>query len=155
MRTLIVYYSRTGITKKIAEKLKEKLNADLEEIVDPTNRQGALGYLKSGKEAMRQIPAKIEPIKSDLSAYELIIVGTPIWAYNMCSPVRAFLNDNKDKISQVAFYATEGGSGSDKAFVKMAKILGREPKAILTLLTKDVVQENYSAKLDEFINLLK
>ncbi len=45
MKVLIVYYSRSGQTRNIAEVIAKKLGAELEEIVDHRNRKGLLGFL--------------------------------------------------------------------------------------------------------------
>lgn len=60
MNILITYYSRTHITEKVALKLKEELNCDLEQIIDKKNRSSFFSYIKSGFEAARKIPADIE-----------------------------------------------------------------------------------------------
>ena len=51
MKNLVVYYSRTGRTKKIAKEIQERLNADIEEIHDVKNREGILGWLSAGRDA--------------------------------------------------------------------------------------------------------
>ncbi len=60
MDTLVVYYSRSGHTKKAAEALSNVLECDIEEVVDTTNRDGPIGYLRSGYQAIRK---KSTPIK--------------------------------------------------------------------------------------------
>jgi flavodoxin len=155
MKILIIYYSRTGTVRKVAEKLKEKLNCGLEEIKDLANRQGTLGYLKSGKEATMEKPVKIEEIKNKIEDCDLVIIGTPVWAYNMCSPVRACLINNKDKFKKVAFFCVQGGSGSERVFKKMEELINQKPLATLALLTKEVATNDFEAKLENFINSLK
>ena len=49
MKTLIVYYTRTGTTKKFAESLAQELSADLEELKEDGNYAGAIGWLRAGK----------------------------------------------------------------------------------------------------------
>ena len=44
MRSLVVYYSRTGVTKKVAEAISRKLGSDVEEIIDQRDRSGPKGY---------------------------------------------------------------------------------------------------------------
>ncbi len=88
MKTLVVYYSRTGTTKKAAEIAAKELNADMEEIVDEIKRKGILGYIKSGSHALRKKLTKIEKLEKDAKDYDLIIIGSPVWANNMPPAIR-------------------------------------------------------------------
>jgi len=149
-KILIAYYSRTGITKKVAEKLKEKLGADIEEIKDTVDRKGIKGYLLSGRDAMQRKLTKLEPAISSLENYDLVIIGTPIWGWNMSVPVRTYLTNQKDKFKSVAFFCTMGGSGDAKAFKEMSEISGKIPMATLALNTFEVVKNNCEDKIKEF-----
>ncbi len=151
MKTLVVYYSRTGVTKKVAEILSVKLKADLEEIVDTQDRSGALGYLKAGRDATFKKLTKLVPIKRRLSDYDLVVVGTPVWAWTMSTPIKTFLTENKGKFNQVAFFCTMGGSGDDKTFLHMADVCGKKEKARLAMLTKEVVNEDVEEKINNFL----
>jgi hypothetical protein len=51
MKSLVVYYSRNGNSKFIAQKIAEKLGADTEEIIDKKNRRGWIGFLTAGRDA--------------------------------------------------------------------------------------------------------
>ena len=53
MRKLVAYYSRTGNTKFVAEKIAEQLDADLCEVADKKNWKGKLTFLTGGFAAMR------------------------------------------------------------------------------------------------------
>jgi len=151
-KTLIIYYSRTNITKKVAETLSQKLNADLEEIKSIKNYSGAIGYLIAGREATIKKAAKIEATTKNPADYDLVILGTPIWSFNISSPIRAFIEQNKDKIKKTAFFCTMGGSGDIRAFVEMEKISNKKPTATLSLLTKEVINNQAEEKIDSFIN---
>jgi len=155
MKTLILYYSRTGVTKKVAEILKEKLGAELETVVDTVNRQGVLGYLKSGKEATLKISPEISPLVNQPENFDLVIVGTPVWAFTMASPVRTMLERYKGQIKRAAFFRTQGGAGSEKTFPQMAEILGQSPVAELVLLTKEVASGQAMEKMEKFVQALK
>ncbi|MCX6795968.1 MAG: NAD(P)H-dependent oxidoreductase [Candidatus Falkowbacteria bacterium] len=159
MKTLIVYYSRTGTTKKVAEALKARFAnltiCDIEEIISIKNRQGLIGYLLSGYEAMREVPAQIKPLTKNPADYDLIIIGTPVWGYNISSPIRAFLNKNKDQLKKVAFFATCGGSGQERTFQRMADVSGLQPIAMLYFKTADVVQGKMEEKINEFTSKLQ
>ena len=150
MKTLVVFYSRTGTTKKVAEAIAQKTGADLEEIKDTVDRNGAMGYLRSGRDAMKKKLTKLEPLLKNPADYDLVVIGTPIWGWNVSAPVRTFITERKDKFKKVAFFCTMGGSGDKNAFSEMEKIIGKKPVATLALTTKEVVSGNISEKIDGF-----
>ncbi len=78
MKTLVVFYSRTGITRKVAETIARALSGDVEEIVAKENRSDFSGYGLSREEAVLKKPAAIKATKRDPARYDLTIVGTPI-----------------------------------------------------------------------------
>lgn len=118
-KILIVYYSRTGATKKVAEILREKLNCDSEEIIDTKNRSGALGYIMSGRDAMKKKLTKLQPLKKNVADYDLVIIGTPTWVYTLSTPIRTFISENKEKIKSVAIFYTMGGEMQRKLLPKL------------------------------------
>jgi len=154
-KTLVVFYSRTGTTKKVGEMIAQKLNADVEEIKDTVNRSGAKGYLISGRDSLKKGLTKLEPVKYNPASYDLVIIGTPIWAWSMSAPVRTYLTEQKDNLkNNSAFFCTMGGSGNEKAFSEMENIIGRKPKSTLALKTLEVVKNNFGEKLESFIKEL-
>ena len=150
MKALVVYYSRTGTTKKVGEEIARKLKADVEQIEDVKDRSGPLGWLRSGKEGMKKILAEIKPIKKDPAKYDLTIIGTPIWAANPSSPVRTYMSNNKFK--KVAYFMT--GDNPATVFDEMEKLAGK-PIETLFVPSKEVAQNAYSGKVGEFTKRLK
>ena len=154
MKTLIVYYSRTGVTKKVAEILKQKLNCDIEEIIDTKDRKGPIGYMMGGRDAIKEYLTEIKPIAKNPADYELVIIGTPVWASNMAPAVRAYITEQKDKIKKVALLATYGGSGFEKTFKRLEDLVGVQSVATLGLKTTEVSQNKTEEKINEFISKL-
>jgi len=142
VKILVAYYSRTGVTKKLAGFLAEKLGAQTEEIKDTVNRAGAVGYMLAGRDAMQRKLTKIEPPKLNPADFDLVIIGTPIWAWNMSAPIRTYLEEYKNSFKQVAFFCTMGSNGDEGAFKEMGEITGKKPLATLALKTKEVVSNN-------------
>ncbi|KKQ30010.1 MAG: Flavodoxin, FldA [Candidatus Shapirobacteria bacterium GW2011_GWF2_37_20] len=79
MKTLVVFYSRTGNTRRMGELIAQKLHADIDEIIDQKSRSGIIGWILSGRDAMKEYLTKITFTKNPAD-YDLVIVGTPIWA---------------------------------------------------------------------------
>ena len=124
-KILIVYYSRTGHTEQVAKVLAEKLGADLEKIREKRSRLGFFGYWRSGREAMSgKLPA-IEPVERDPAEYDLVVLGSPVWASHPSTPMSAFLAASKGKLQRVACFVTLGGSGADKTMARMAEAAGK------------------------------
>jgi len=151
MKTLIVFYSRTGTTKKIAQELAKIVKADIEEIVPFENYYGIFGYIKASIGAVfKKIP--LIKTKKNPFLYNLVVIGTPIWVGTMASPIRTYLTKNKFK--KVAFFCTRGGSKVEKTFREMEK-LSYKPITILALKTKEVKNNLYKKQVMEFCERLK
>ena len=104
MRILVVFYSRTGSTKKIGELLSKELNSESEEIIDTKRRKGIIGFIISGKDATLKKLANIEKIQKDPENFDVIILGTPIWNRNMTPAIRTYITEYKNKIKNVIIF---------------------------------------------------
>jgi len=154
MKTLILFYSRTGTTRKVAEKLANVLGADIEEVSDNINRSGLRGYIISGRDAVKKKLVKINPINHNVLDYDLVIIGTPVWAWSMSNPIRSLITEQKDNFKQVAFFCTQGGEGNQGAISDMIKLSEKEPMATLSLLTKKVVKGQIENEIEDFVKKL-
>ena len=143
------------MTKKVAQSLVEKLEADREEIISLEERKGLTGYLKSGKEAAQKKLAKIKPPEKKVGDYDLVIIGTPVWVGTMASPVRTYLNSNLGRFRKVAFFTTQGSIKDQKVFKELTEVLGKDPLATLKIKTKEAAQGDYEAKLEKFLKEIK
>ena len=138
MKTLIVFYSRTGCTRAAAGELARLLGADQEELKERTDRSGAAGYLVAGRDAMMKRPADLLPTTCRPEAYDVVVVATPVWAFTMCPAIRAWLRREAANLRRVAFVCTQGGSGAARAMQHMREIAGRDPVATLVLRDRDI-----------------
>lgn len=137
-RVLVVYFSRSGHTASIAEALRKRLSADVEELHDPADRRGLTGYLRSGAEALLGASAQIERPAKDPSVYDLVLVGAPVWAASACPPARTYLWLERDRLPPTGFFVTYGGAGADRALGQMRALLGKKPVATLAIREADV-----------------
>ncbi len=151
---LVVYYSLSGNTQKVAEAIASACDADIEVIADVKSRSGALGYLRSIREALTKRLVDIQPVNKDPSQYDLLILGTPVWAGNISSPLRSYIEQQKNKFNQVAFFCTQGSSGADKVLQKMTELSAKEPAATLVLNDREIQKQAYDESLQKFVSLL-
>ena len=102
MKALIVYYSLTGTTQKLAERMAGMLKCDIK-------RLPMIGG---------NVP---------VGGYDIVIVGTPIWLYSPAFPVSRFLSKNKSLLPEVAFFCTYQTS-IGASFAKMERKSGKKPR---------------------------
>lgn len=125
MSTLVVYFSFTGSTKFIAEKIAETMNADIAQLKTSKEypAEGFKKYFFGGKSVIfGEKPDLVnEPI--DWNRYDTIIIGTPVWAGSFAPPIKSFISQYKIRGKRIALFASHGGGGAKKCFAKLKKEL--------------------------------
>jgi flavodoxin len=137
-RVLVVYFSRSGHTKQVAERVARALGADLEAIRDHADRGGWLGYLRCGFETALGASSEIDPPRHDPSRYDLVVVGTPVWGASVSTPVRTWLWHERARLPDLAFFCTLGGMGAGRALGQMERVAGKPPLATLAVREAEV-----------------
>lgn len=110
-KVLVVYYSLSGNTRDIAERIRRKTNADIYEIktAEPLNAGPSL-YTSSKKQiSTKQYPALAGQLP-DFSGYDMIFVGAPIWWYTAATPVLSFLALADFQGKKVVPFSTQGSN---------------------------------------------
>lgn len=155
MNILVVVYSRTGRTREVGQRIAHAFGDSLQEIRDVRSRRGPFGYLRSAMEAGRRQTPAIEPFSIDLSAYDLVILGTPVWAGHMAAPMRTFLEQHKQQLARIAAFCTLGGSGAPRTLAEIAEVAGQAPVAQLALRDAEIQTDAGSRKIEEFIDAVR
>ena len=137
--TLIVYYSRTGTTRRLATALAERLGADMAEIHCPRYRPGMLRYLRAGYDSVKGNLPPIEAPKIEARTYELVLLGAPVWTSHPALPLRAFLAHAPLLPARVGLFLTYGGhSAPDVAIRETEQLVPGGLVASLALNASDV-----------------
>ncbi len=123
-KRLVIYYSLDGNTREAAEKLAAALGADLDAILAEQElpRGKMAKILIGGKQAVFGERPPIAPPQAELSAYEEIILGTPIWAGRCAAPVHTFLTGT-DCLDRITSVFTCSGSGNSESCIRRLKTL--------------------------------
>ena len=100
---LVIYFSRTGYTKKIALEIANKSGADVVQIIQKEKIKGTIGFFWCGRFGLSHIPMEIENTNIDFSKYKKVTICSPIWVFGMSAPMRMFCKLNKDKINNVNY----------------------------------------------------
>ena len=134
-RVLVVYFSATGVTKRIANMLATSLGVKSFEIVpkeiytqsdlDWTNDNSRSSIEMKDKSSRPKIESRVR----DIEKYDVIFIGFPIWWYREPSIIDTFIESHNLENKLIVPFATSGGSG-----------IGEAPKNIQVLTPKSKVE---------------
>lgn len=126
-KTLVAYFSASGVTENRAKQLASAAGADLFEIrpvkkytredLDWTNKRSRSTVESQNPDARPAIAKKVE----NLDQYDKVAVGFPVWWYTAPRIINTFLEENDLSGKAVYIFATSGGSGADKCMKDLKK----------------------------------
>lgn len=162
-KVLVVYYSLTGNTKLIAEAIAESINSDVLELkpVKEISANGSMKYVWGGYQATMKKKPKLKVFDTNPLEYNLIFLGTPVWAWTYSPPIRSFLSMFDLSEKNVALWTCSAGDGIKamnrfKEALKKANIIGeirfQEPKQNETEVAKEKVASWAKELIQNMIN---
>ena len=137
-KILVVYHSRTGFTSTVARQIANACNADLESVKDIRRHCDRKIYIRLALEAAIHSETVIRRVIHAPEDYDIVVIGTPIWCWNIASPVRVYIVSHSHQFKRVAFFCTYGGSGQVKVMHDLEHLTGQTAIATLTLKDDDI-----------------
>ena len=143
MTVKVVYFSRSGNSKRVAAKINDKLDGRMVEIRDQMNWKGILGFIKAGYYTTQNKYFPIQ-VNGKLNANDVLVVVTPLWAGGPAQAVRIFLKDRT--LAKVHLVITSNGS-------TVKKLDQREEYASISDIVKN--QKNEDAVIKALLGTIK
>ena len=112
-KSLVLYYSQTGATKAVAEELQNRLGADIDSIiaVEPYSGTYDETITRCQKEMEGNILPEIKAISADISKYDTIYIGYPVWFGRYARPMMAYIKSAKLDGKVIVPFFTFGSGG--------------------------------------------
>jgi len=126
MRSLIVYYSYSGNTKKVAEQLCEQLRQKGQvDIIELKAQDESESFFGQCRRAFRHTRAKIAPVNCNPGDYDLICFGSPVWAFAPAPAMNTYLGQAQNiQDKKIVLFTTYGsGTGNNRCLNYMRRIL--------------------------------
>ena len=126
-KTLVAYFSASGVTEKAAAQLAKAAGGDLLEIAPKVKYTSAdLDWMdKKSRSTLEMNDAACRPemadTSADVSAYDTVYIGFPVWWYTAPRIINTFLEAYDFSGKKIALFATSGGSGIDKCVTDLKK----------------------------------
>ena len=152
-KMLVLYYSQTSNTKAVAEEIANRLKADIEAIVpvNPYDGDFQATIDRCMQEREEGVVTEIKPLASDVSKYDVIFIGYPVWFGTFAPPVATFLDNVDLSGKKIVPFCTFGSGGLESSVKDMAE---KQPKAEI-LPGYGVRAERMEAMPAEVDNFLK
>ena len=130
VKPLILYYSQTGATEAVAQELQTATGADIEsiELVNPYSGTYDETIARVSQEMEDGVLPELNPLKSDLSKYDVIFLAYPIWFGTYATPIASLVKDYDFAGKKVVTVCTFGSGGVEPAVQDLKKAL---PKAVI------------------------
>ncbi|MFL4471131.1 flavodoxin family protein [Tateyamaria armeniaca] len=137
-RTGIVFYSRSGHSKRLAERLREVLDGELQEIQAPAYSRPIWGFARAGFDSLRQRDMPGSHPLPEVAGYDRLILCGPVWTSYPATPLRTYLRAGLPLPQTVGLFLTSADhSPAQKAFDVAEKDLGRSFTAVQSLSNAD------------------
>lgn len=156
MKTLVVYYSFEGNTQFAAEQIAQKLGADVLKLkAENEPPRNFLKFLAGGKSVIRGEKAYLDRFDEDPAEYDLIVIGTPIWAGRITPAVREFALEHPFEGKKVGLFACSASGEAAPALDNLRSLLGGNEVAATLSLRNPLKYANKTAiQIDQFVNEL-
>ena len=127
-KMLVLYYSQTGVTEKVAQEIASRLGADIEKIDATVPYDGDFGATieRCKKERDEGIIPEIKPLATDPAKYDVIFLGYPVWFGTYAPPIAALLGQLDLSGKKVVTFCTFGSGGLDSS---VRDLVAKQPQA--------------------------
>ncbi|MFA9376154.1 MAG: flavodoxin family protein [Lachnotalea sp.] len=159
MKAIVVYFSLEGNSKYVADKVSKDLGADLLRL-EPIKEypHGNISkFFWGGKSVLLGETPNLVSYDFVVSEYDVIILGTPIWAGSFAPPIQTFITANDLGNKKIALFACHGGGGADKCFNKIKNELPSNKIVALLDLANPMKKEQpeNEAKIKDFCDAIR
>jgi flavodoxin len=150
MKICILYHSETGNTRHVAQHIASALDARLIEVSDTASYSRLTRFLVRCKMARGEEKTTIEPSSLDVSEYDLVVFGSPVWAFKPTPPIHAAIDSLKGCMGKPAIaFSTHGGrpGQTDETFKKWIEARGMIPVAVTNIHQNAIENEKKTKEL--------
>lgn len=152
---VVLYVTRSGHSRAIAEQIGGRLGVEAHEIADLVSRRGFLGFMKSGAQSSMKGSTPIADPGVDLAKADTVVLVHPVWAANVCPPVRTWLNAHKAELAGKRIGLVVSNKGSDGAPIKAKFEEEFGPVASFTAVREDLDPAGKTLLLDGFLEAVR
>jgi len=146
-KILVVVYSYTGTSRRLAQLLANLEQWQVAEIRDATPRSGNWRCILDSLLRRRPPIAYDGP---DPATFDAVVLVSPIWAGRLAGPMRSFVASRQRVLRDVAVVSVMGGRGAPDAVAEVAGLIGRKPMLDAAFTSAEIEDGSFAGPLQAF-----
>lgn len=151
-KILIAYFSYTGNTEKLANKIHSKVGGDIIKVepVEPYSDDYDAVVNQVQKDQQNNYMPEIKTKIDNINDYDIVILGSPIWWYKIANPLATFISENNLEGKTIIPFVTHGGYGAGQTLEQIKK-LAQKSKVLSELSIEGTSVDNSDKEIDEWL----
>jgi hypothetical protein len=151
-KVLVVVYSYTGTSRRLAQMLAAWQEWPIGEIRDATARKGMWRCIVDSMFSRRPAIVYDDP---DPGAFDAVVLISPIWAYRLAGPMRSFVASRRKQLRDVAVLSVMGSRGAPNAVAEVTRLIGRTPIMDAAFTSREVEDSSFAGRMEAFGNAVQ
>ncbi|MET3441088.1 flavodoxin [Variovorax paradoxus] len=149
-KILVVVYSYTGTSRKVADLLCSQQGWPMAEIVETRPRAGASGSLRCLLDSVFRRHSPIRYNGPRTKKFDAVVLVSPIWGQRLAGPMRSFVGTRRNHMPDVAVISVMGGRGAPNAVSEISRLIGRAPILDVAFAASEVDNGSFATRLEAF-----
>jgi hypothetical protein len=151
LKTLVVVYSYTGTSARLAQTLCAQMGWPLGSISDAAPRAaGAAGSLRCLLDSLLRRRPAIRYEGPDPADFDNVVLVAPVWFLRLAAPMRSFVAERRTALKQVAVISVMGAEGAPESVAEIGRLLGWAPMLATSFTTREVEEGSGVERLGVF-----
>ena len=146
-QVLVVVYSYTGTSRRVAQRLAAERGWPIGEVIDAKPRSGSLRCVIDSRFRRRPASRDAGP---DPAGFDAVILVSPIWVESLAAPMRTFVVEQALKLREFAVVSVMGSKGAANAVAEIARLIGRPPLLQAAFKRGELEDEEVIARIGVF-----
>jgi hypothetical protein len=149
-RVLVVVYSYTGISRRLAQQLCAQRGWQMAEIAEEQPRRGASGTCRCVLDSLLRRRPAIRYDGPSPRNFDAVVLVSPVWLGRLAGPMRSFVVRRQDHLPGVAVISVAGGRGEFDVVAEIADLIGEEPIISADFTAREVEDGTCAGRLWTF-----
>jgi len=155
-KTLVLYYSLEGNVDFLCKALANEASADLcrLETVKEYPKKGLMKFIHGGRDASFGFKPELKNSLPELSQYQSLVLGTPVWAGKMSAPLNTYINQSDFTGKYVYLLVSSAGGNAEKCISQITQLVeekGGIVKDTLSFVNPKKNVDSSVSKIKDFV----